>query len=39
MSKYRKSMSDGKSRKMFTAGSYVHPRNTRPMSARGGERL
>ena len=39
MSKYRKSMSDNSSQKLFARDSKVHPKNTRPVSARGGGRL
>lgn len=39
MSKYRKSIGDKQSQRLFSATSRVHPRNMRPVSARGGERL
>lgn len=39
MSKYRKSMSDHRSQKLFTRGARIHPKNIRPVSSRGGERL
>jgi len=39
MSSYRKPMKDGKSQRMFTAGSGVHPKNLQARPMRGGIRL
>jgi len=39
MSKYRKSMNDRKSQKLFTRASGVHSKNTQARPMRGGIRL
>jgi len=35
----RKPMNDRESQRLFVRGAKVHPKNLRPVSARGGERL
>jgi len=39
MSKYRKSMSNRKSQKLFSSKARVHPKNVTPRPMRGGIRL
>jgi len=39
MSKYRKPMGAKESQSLFSKTARVHPKNYRPVSSRGGERL